>query len=184
MIEQPAIALVELRSIARGMKTCDEMMKIAPVQLLDARTLCPGKYMILIAGSESPVDESYRKGLDVADELIVDELFLPNAHEQLIPAMEVCATPPDVDALAAFETFTVASTILGADAAVKAANVHLIEMRLANGLGGKSFFTMTGELSEIEAAVDAAKSAVQDVSNMVAVEIMARPHKDLVEKIS
>ncbi len=58
------------------------------------------------------------------------------------------------------------------------------DVRLANGLGGKSFFTMTGELSEIEAAVDAAKSAVQEVSNMVAAEIMARPHKDLVEKIS
>ena len=183
MIEKPAIALIELRSIARGLKTCDEMMKKAPVQLLEARTLCPGKYMILVAGSVAPVEESFNKGMEIGDDMVVEELFLPNAHEQLIPAMEVCTTPPKVDALAVLETFTVASTILAADASAKAANISLIEMRLANGLGGKSFYTMTGEIAEIEAAVDAGKKAIEDMSTLVAVEIMPRPHKDLVLKV-
>ncbi len=184
MIEKPSIALIELRSVARGMKTCDEMVKKAPVQLLEARTICPGKYMILVAGMTAPVEESYKKGIEIGDDLLVEELFLPNAHAQLIPAMEACATPPEVDALAVFETFTVASAILAGDAAVKEADVHLIDMRLANGLGGKSFFTLTGPVAEIEAAVDAGKKAISSLASLVAVEIMPRPHEDLIMKVS
>ncbi|MBI5638721.1 MAG: BMC domain-containing protein [Nitrospinae bacterium] len=184
MIKEPALALLELRSIARGIKTCDEVMKKADVQLLDARSLCPGKYMVLFAGAVSPVEESFRQGVAIGDDMMVDELFLPNAHPQLIPAMEACAVAPAVDALAVFETFTVASCILAADAAAKGANIFLIEMRLANGLGGKSFFTMTGEIAEIEAAADFAKKAIAHLAAMVAVEIIPRPHKDLILKVT
>lgn len=178
------MALLELRSIARGIKVCDEVLKKAEIQLLDARTLCPGKYMILFAGPVGPVEESFKKGLEIGDDLMVDELFLPNADLQLIPAMEACAAPPPVDALAVFETFTVASCILGADAAVKAAESHLIEMRLANGLGGKSFFTITGTIADIEAAMDAAKKSIEHLAALVAVEIMPRPHRDLIGKVN
>ncbi|MBI5177772.1 MAG: BMC domain-containing protein [Nitrospinae bacterium] len=184
MIEQPALALLELRSIARGVRACDEVLKKAEVQLLDARTLCPGKYMILFAGPVGPVEESFRMGLDIGADMMVDEMFLPNAHTQIIPAMEACAAPPPVDALAVFETFTVASTILAGDAAAKAAGIHLIEMRLANGLGGKSFFTMTGAIADIEAAVEAGKKTIEHLGALVAVEVMARPHKDLIGKVT
>jgi microcompartment protein CcmL/EutN len=184
MIEKPALALLELRSIARGVRACDEVLKKAEVQLLDARTLCPGKYMILFAGPVSPVEESFKKGLEIGADMMVDELFLPNASLQIIPAMEACAVTPEVDALAVFETFTVASTILAGDAAAKAASVHLIEMRLANGLGGKSFFTMTGELADIEAAVLAGKLAIAHLGAIVAVEILPRPHKDLIRRVT
>ena len=184
MIKEPALALLELRSIARGIKTCDEVLKKAEVQLLDARTLCPGKYMVLFAGAVAPVEESFKQGIVIGADMMIDELFLPNAHPQLIPAMEACIAAPPVDALAVFETFTVASCILAADAAAKGANIHLIEMRLANGLGGKSFFTMTGEIAEIEAAADFAKKAIAHLAAMVAVEIIPRPHKDLILKVS
>ncbi len=184
MIQEPALALLEFRSIARGIKTCDEVLKKAEVQLLDARTLCPGKYMVLFAGPVAPVEESFKQGLAIGDDLMVDELFLPNAHPTLIPAMEACIAAPPIDALAVFETFTVASTIIAGDAAAKAANVHLIEMRLANGLGGKSFFTMTGAIAEIEAAVEAATKAIEHLAALVAVEVLPRPHKDLIMKVS
>lgn len=184
MMDGPALALLELRSIARGVRVCDDVLKKAEVRLLDARSLCPGKYMVLFSGPVGPVEESFKKGLETGDDLMVDELFLPNADLQVIPAMEACATPPPVDALAVFETFTVASCILAADTAVKAANAHLIEMRLANGLGGKSFFTLTGEIGDVEAAMEAAKAGIAHLAALVAVEIMARPHRDLIGKVS
>ncbi len=184
MIEKPALALLELRSIARGIRACDEVLKKAEVQLLDARTLCPGKYMILFAGPVAPVEESFKKGLEIGADMMVDELFLPNVDLQIFPAMEACATPPKIDALAVFETFTVASCILAGDAAVKAAAVFLIEMRLANGIGGKSFFTMTGTIGDIEAAVAAGKEAIAHLGAIVAVEVMPRPHKDLIRKVT
>jgi microcompartment protein CcmL/EutN len=182
-MERPALALLEFRSIARGIKVCDDTLKKAEIQLLDARTLCPGKYMILFAGPVGAVEESYKIGVEMGADLIVDEMFLPNADLQLIPAMEACVVPPPIDALAIFETFTVASAILAADAAVKAAKTHLIEMRLANGLGGKSFFTLTGEIADVESAMDAAKKSIEHLGVLVAVEIIPRPHADLIKKV-
>jgi microcompartment protein CcmL/EutN len=184
VLQRPALALLELRSIARGVRVADEVLKKAEVQLLDARSLCPGKYMVLFAGPVGPVEESYKIGVDIGADLMVDELFLPNADLQIIPAMEACAAIPEVEALAVFETFTVASTILGADAAVKAAETRLIEMRLANGLGGKSFFTLTGGLADVQASIQAAKNAIAHLGSLVAVEIIPRPHADLIRKVT
>ena len=58
-----------------------------------------------------------------------------------------------LDAIGVIETTTVASSILSADAALKTATVDLIDIRIANGLGGKSFFTVTGEVSDVRSAV-------------------------------
>ena len=54
------------------------------------------------------------------------------------------------------ETFSAASAILAADAAVKAAAVDLAEVRLAMGLGGKAFFVVTGDVGPVEMSVAAA----------------------------
>jgi microcompartment protein CcmL/EutN len=55
----PAIALIETNSIAAGILAGDAMVKKAVVQLLEARSICPGKYMVLIGGDVGPVRESY-----------------------------------------------------------------------------------------------------------------------------
>jgi len=177
--EDPAVALIELRSIARGVKTADAMVKKAPVRLLEARTVCPGKYIILIGGETQAVEDSFNAGLECGAEMVVDELFLPHADLQLIPAMEACTQVEGIDSLAILETFTVASVILSADAAAKAARVELIELRMANGLGGKSFFTMTGALHEIEAAVEAGVAMLEKNGTLVCVETVPNPHEDI-----
>ncbi|MDH5639133.1 MAG: BMC domain-containing protein [Nitrospinota bacterium] len=173
------MALIELRSIARGVKTADAMVKKAPVRLLEARTVCPGKYIILIGGETQAVQDAYNEGSQIGAEMIVDELFLPHAHSQLMPAMEACTQIADIDSLAILETFTVASVILSADAAAKAADVQLIELRMANGLGGKSFFTMTGPLPDIEAAVEAGVAIMEQAGTLVCVETVPNPHADI-----
>ncbi|MDH4183609.1 MAG: BMC domain-containing protein [Nitrospinota bacterium] len=177
--DDPAVALIELRSIARGVKTADAMVKKAPVRLLEARTVCPGKYIILIGGETQAVADSYNAGKEIGAELVVDELFLPHAHHQIIPAMEACTEIGQIDSLAIIETFTVAAVILSADAAAKAAEVDLIELRMANGLGGKSFFTMTGPLHQIEAAVEAGVAMIEDAGALVCVETVPNPHADI-----
>lgn len=178
-INEPAVALIELRSIARGVKTADEMVKKSPVRLMEARTVCPGKYMILITGETAAVEESYKHGIDIGAEMVLDDLFLPNADLQLIPAMEACTHIEKMRSLAVIETFTVASAILSADCAVKTGEVELIELRLANGLGGKSFYTMTGELDGLEAATEAGLEIIAEAGVVVASEIIPNPHKDI-----
>jgi microcompartment protein CcmL/EutN len=180
----PAIAVVELVSIARGVRTTDEMCKKADVELVESAVICPGKYLIVIAGQVGPVEEAYRRGLEVGGEAVVDQLFLPNAHEQLVPAMRACVPVEEVDALAVVETFAAASAILAADASCKRADVKLIELRLARGMCGKGMYTMTGTQPDIETAVEAGEQILQRESGLLLrTEVIPRPHPDLIGKI-
>jgi microcompartment protein CcmL/EutN len=179
----PALGVLELSSIARGVFCADAMVKKAPVKILRARTVSPGKYVVVLGGGVAEVDESLQAGVAAAGPALVDKLFLPQVHPSVWPAMQG-QTPagPGLDALAVIETATVASTVLAADAAAKAAEVTLLVMRLAIGLGGKGFFTLTGTLDNVEAAVLAGQSLL-DPSLLVGVEIIPRPHDDLVTKL-
>jgi microcompartment protein CcmL/EutN len=179
----PALALVELGSIARGHRVADAMCKRAPVELLRADWISPGKYLVLVAGEVAAVDEAFRVGLEVGGDRVVDRLFLPQAHDGLWPALRGEATAaPGIDSLGIVETTTVAATLLGADAAAKAARVRLTEMQLGRGIGGKAFFTLTGLLDEVEAAVEAAVGVLEPAA-IHQTEIIPAPHADLVSKL-
>ena len=177
-----ALALIELASIARGHVVADAMLKRAPVTLVRADFVSPGKFLVLVGGDVASVDESFRAGLDVGGDRILDRLFLPHAHPAVWTALGNAGKRPPIDSLAVVETATVAATLLGADAAAKAAAVDLFEMQLARGIGGKAFFTVTGPLAEVEAAVEAAVGAL-DAALLVATEIIAAPHADLTSKV-
>ena len=179
----PALAVVELSSIARGHRVADAMCKRAPVRLLRADAVSPGKFVILVDGDVAAVDASFRVAIDVAADRVVDKLFLPQAHTALWPALAGGANAAEgVESLGVVETTTVAATVRGADAAAKAAKVRITEMQLARGIGGKAFFTVTGPLAEVEAAVDAALG-VLDAALVHTTEIIAAPHADLVAKL-
>ncbi len=180
----PAIASIELISIARGVRTCDEMAKKAPIRVIEAAPICPGKYLIVIAGQTGPVGESYRQGIEVGGDAVVDELFLPNAHEQLFPAITASTAIERVEALAVVETFSSIAGILAADASCKAAAVELIELRLARGMAGKSFYTMCGSIPDLEAAVAAGEGILKERSGfLLRSEIIRAPHPDMVAKV-
>ena len=66
--------------------------------------------------------------------------------------------------------------------AAKATPVQLIEIRLANGLGGKGYFVMTGELPDVEDSLEAAAEFVKSKGMLAAREIIPSPHPDLIEK--
>jgi microcompartment protein CcmL/EutN len=181
-VTSEALALIELSSIARGHRVADAMLKRAPVGLLRADWVSPGKFLVLVDGDVAAVDEAYRAGLEVAADRVVDRLFLPQAHGSLWSALAGEPSAAAVDSLGIVETTTVAATLLAADAAAKAAAVRLIELQLARGIGGKGFFTVTGPLAEVEAAVEAAV-AILEAAQVHATEIIAAPHVDLTRKM-
>jgi microcompartment protein CcmL/EutN len=176
----PALGIIESQSIARGIVCADAMVKQAPVKLLASHPVSPGKHVIIIAGQVADVEEAMGAGAAAAGHLLIDRLFLPYAHEQLAPLVAGEPRPAPIQAVGVIETFTVVATVLAADAAAKAADVHLLEMQLARGLGGKAFFTMTGELTAVEAAV-AAGVAVIEPGLLVLSEIIPAPHADLLK---
>jgi microcompartment protein CcmL/EutN len=183
VVRGPALALVELGSIARGHRVADAMCKRAPVSLVRADWVSPGKYLILVEGEVAAVDEAFRVGVDVGGDRVIDKLILQQPHDELWPALGGGASADaGVDSLGIVETTTIAATVRGADAAAKAARVRIVEMQLGRGIGGKAFFTVTGPLAEVEAAVDAALGVLEAAFVQETVLIPA-PHADFAAKL-
>jgi len=174
----PALGIVETVSIARGIVCADAMAKKAPVRILQNHPVSPGKFVVVIAGGVAEVEEAMRAGEDAALHLIVDRLFLPQAHEQLAPLLAGELRPAAIHAVGIIETATVVATVLAGDAAAKAARIDLLEMRLGQGIGGKGFLTLTGELPDVEAAMAAGIAAIAPAL-LVLSEIIPAPHDDL-----
>jgi len=178
-----AIGLIELRSIARGMLTTDAILKAADVELLRAHVVCPGKYIILVAGTISHVTTAINTGQTIAPEVVVDHFILPNVHPSVFPALTATTEIDDVKAIGIVETFTLAGAIVAADTAVKAAPVQLIEIRLPFAMGGKAFTLFTGEISSVRNAVQSAVSQLKDEGVLDSFAVIPAPHKDLIEKL-
>ncbi len=152
-----AIGMIELNSIARGIEVCDFMIKAARVDILRASTVCPGKYIVIIGGETGAVEASMKEGLARSGERAVDTLMIPNISGQVIPAIHMTNPVPLSDAVGVLEFFSVASAITAADAAAKAANITLIEIRIGYAIGGKGMVTLTGDVGAVQAAVSAAE---------------------------
>ncbi|MEB3222117.1 MAG: BMC domain-containing protein [Candidatus Sericytochromatia bacterium] len=177
----PAIALLEVASIAQGLFLCDVLVKKAPVRLLRAEAVSPGKFLVLFGGDVASVEESHQAALDAADGEVVDTLLLPQVHDQVLPALEGCFPAVALDAVGIYEVHTVASGLLAIDAALKAAAVSLVNLRVARGIGGKLYFTVTGTHSEVEAALDAADGPGLATAARVRRVLVPNPHEDFLD---
>jgi microcompartment protein CcmL/EutN len=153
MIE-PALALLEFSSIAAGIQAADAMIKRAPIDIIRAGTVQPGKYLVLVGGQVADVDESLAAGREIGGTAVVHEVFLPQVHSQVVRAIGGGRKPDRTDALGIIETTTVAAAIRSADAGIKGAEVQLVEVRLADGLGGKGIVLFSGLVADVEAAVE------------------------------
>lgn len=174
-----AIGLVEFTSIAKGIEAADAMLKTAQIDILDAKAICPGKYIVLISGDVSAVENSVKAGMAIGGSQVVDDFVIPNVHPAVITAIAFASEVDDLAALGVIESFAVASLIVAADAAVKAAEVSLIEIRVGMGIGGKSFVTLTGDVGAVKAAMAAGTESVVANGMLVETAIIPRPHKNL-----
>lgn len=174
-----AIGLLELTSIAKGIEAADTMLKASQVELLEAKPICPGKYIVLVAGDVAAVQSAVDSGKKVGADAVVDDFVLSNVHPFVISAIGTASPVTDIRALGIIETFSVASLIVAADTAAKAADVSLIEIRTGMGIGGKSFATMTGDVSSVQAAVDAGTTLAAERGMMVERVVIPSPHAQL-----
>ena len=175
-----AIGMVELSSIARGIETSDSMLKAAQVELLRSVTVCPGKYMVIVGGDTGAVRASLEAGKAAGGEFVVDTLLIPSVHEQVFPAISGTVEVTDPQAVGVIEYYSIASAIEAADAAAKAAQITLIEVRTGYASGGKGFVVLTGDVGAVRAAIDAAKQ----VSELyVESTVIPRPAPQLLESL-
>ncbi|MBQ9361312.1 MAG: BMC domain-containing protein [Lachnospiraceae bacterium] len=174
-----AIGMVECTTVSTGFKAADDMAKAANVELLQAEATCPGKFVILIAGELSAVRASVDRAARAYEDKVIDTFVLGNPHESIFPAIYGTSQPEKIDALGVLETYDVAAMIVAADIAAKTAIVELMELRLAKGMCGKSYMTITGSVSAVQAAIDAAKRSAGDKGMFLDESVIARPSDQL-----
>jgi microcompartment protein CcmL/EutN len=174
-----SIGLIELTSIARGYEVADALLKAALVEIVFNRTICPGKFMVMVAGATEAVKSSIEAGVEIGGTAVVDELVIPNVHPEVFPAIAGTRVLQRTGALGIIETFSVASTIEAADAAVKAAAVELIEIHLAMAIGGKGYVTMTGDVAAVKTAVEAGAEYVRAKGLLAEKVVIPEPREEI-----
>lgn len=177
-----AIAVSEYKTVSAGVVAADAMVKAADVDIIEAATVCPGKYIIIITGELSGV----RAAVDAAkngSEQHIGSFVLGNPHEGLFKAIYGTADVKELNALGVLETYDVASMLVAADNAAKTSEVELMEIRLARGMCGKSYMMLTGEVAAVQAAIERAKATAANEGMYLDSSVIARPDAKLLRSI-
>ena len=177
-----AIGMIELTSIGIGYKVQDAMLKAADVALVLGRTICSGKYINLITGSIAAIEASMATGLDAAPDGVIDHITIPNVHETVFPALgqSVQLDNAKPGALGIIETYSAASVLAAADAAVKASAVTLFRIQMAMALGGKGFALMAGSVADCRAGVEVAAEVARQKGLLVSAVVIPGPSRELI----
>lgn len=162
----PALALLELDSVTAGIRAADAMVKRAPIATVKAGTVHPGHYLILVAGSVAAVEEAADAGVTTAGAWLIDHVMLPDVHPQVSAAALGEHRPIEAEALGIVESRSVASLLRAADAAVKATDITLTRIRMADDLGGRAFLLAAGPLADVEAALDLCASRIPEQARL------------------
>lgn len=178
-----SIGMVEFTSIARGIYAADQMVKVAEVEIVTATSVCPGKYVAIVHGDVAAVEASVEVGEKLAEEFFIDAIIIPNVHPGVFPAISGTTMPDRVRALGIMESFSLATMIVSADAILKSADLQPLELRLGNGLGGKAFFTFTGDVAAVQTGVEAGKAIAMDKGLLVNAEVIPSISDRLVQSL-
>lgn len=183
MKPQPALALIELDSIPCGVLTADAMLKEAPISILKTGTVHNGKFLILVGGSVASVEAAFSMGMAKGREHLLDAVFLPDVALEVYAACQGERESCGSEALSVIEMATVAAILQSADAAVKGADVTLVELRLADDLGGKSIAIYSGKVEEVEMALNLSERALDNKEIILSQSIIPRIDPDLAKQI-
>lgn len=158
----PAVAMLEIGDIPPGLRALDALAKEAEVQVVSAGTIQRGHYLILFGGEVEPVSMSFDRAKDMAGDSLTDAVLLPHAEDRIVPVLMqgIVRAPGAGDTLGVLQTGSPPTMLAAVDAALKGADVELLELRVADGLGGKAIANLWGELVDVQAAVGFANNAI------------------------
>ncbi|MGL5558415.1 MAG: BMC domain-containing protein, partial [Paraclostridium dentum] len=79
-----SIGSIEFRSIAKGIEVSNEMVKKSYVDILYLKSICPGKFIIIISGDVGEVNTAIEYGLSISQGFVVDSFVINAVHESII----------------------------------------------------------------------------------------------------
>ena len=173
-----ALALIELDSVARGLRAVDAMVKQATVTIHEANLIEPGKYLILFSGLVAEVEESFTAACTVGADRVVERMLLPVVHPGLTQGLMGVMDVDNPDCVGVVEGQHVPGVLEACDRSLKDADVQLCGVRVAGSLGGKAYYVVHGAQHDVEAALDAGKRVLDKRGTLFAIERIARPHPE------
>ncbi len=174
-----ALALLELDSVASGLRALDVLVKEAPVQVLEANLVEPGKFLLMFSGGVAEVEASHRVAVAEFKSALTAAVLIPMVDRGLLDGLAGVEQTDVHDAIGVIEGADVAHTIVAADLALKGADVSLVGIRVAVALGGRAFFIVAGAQHDVEASIEAATAFLQKEGALHRAELIARPHREM-----
>ena len=172
------LGIVDSRSIAAGAEITDVMLKAAPVTLVRASVICAGRLLILVEGDRESVETSLRAAEGTGFHLAGKYAISP-VSPQVQAALRRQPALPGGRAMAVIECRNAADGIMAADTAVKKADVSLMRLVMGQGIGGKSYFVLAGDVAAVREAAQAAADALgKSLQQMV---VIPQPDAELVK---
>jgi len=178
-----AFALLEFEDIAAGVLAVDRMLKRSPVALLRCGTVHRGRYLALVGGSVASTEEAHSAGREIGIEMgaLTDEVLLPDPHPALVDAIEGERRVPEAEAVGVLEISSSPGLLRVVDAALKAVPVNLVEVRMADGLGGRALAIVDGRMSDVQECLDMAPTILGDRARVLGSSLLPRLDETLRE---
>ncbi|SHH48575.1 PduT-like ethanolamine utilization protein [Clostridium collagenovorans DSM 3089] len=177
-----ALAIVELNSIAKGMEVADIMIKTSYVEVLTIKHICPGKFMIILNGDVEELNEAVKVIIDLGGKSLIGSYVIPNIHEEIVRALNKRVICNSYDAIGIMEVSSVTMGIVSLDKALKSGTVKLVKLVLGNGIGGKSYYVLTGSVSSVEEALKSAENVIEG-KKLINKVIIPSPSEELLKSV-
>lgn len=179
-----SIGSLEFKSICKGIEISNEILKQNNIEILYAKSICPGKFIIIFSGDSQDIKEAVELGISLGENYVVENFIINKVHNQIIDGLKNKYENKNTDGLCVgvMETTKVCPGIKALDCALKSSDVSLLKIQLAFAIGGKFVFLISGSVSSVENAIYNSKS-ILDEKEIVNTAIMPFVHNELIEKI-
>ena len=178
-----SIGAIEFKSIAKGIEISNDMVKKSFVDILYLKSICPGKFLIIVAGDTSQVNECINYGVDNGIEYIVDNFIINSVHEDIVNGFKHKYKPIDnITSIGVMESTKVCAGIKSLDKALKSSDVVLIKLQLSFAIGGKLVYIVAGELSSVEAGIKEGES-ILNPKEIVNISIIPSVDRQIIKKL-
>ncbi len=175
------LGIVETISIARGAKLADEMLKAAQVVLVRASTVCSGRYTIYVGGDRQTVETAVDHARE-SDVSLMGSYVISGISDQVLAVLKRSVHPEYIEALGLVECRSVSAGVAAADSAVKRSAITLTRLVTGQGINGKSYFVISGDVASVEEAIEAAKTALG--KNLIEAVAIPRPDPSIIKALT
>ena len=115
--------------------------------------------LIQVGGDREAVDTAVALARE-SGRVLAGSFVLSGVSPQVLEVLRHSTPPAPGDALGVVECRTVAAGIAAADAAAKRSAVTLARLVPGQGINGKSYFVIGGDVAAVEEAVEAARQSL------------------------